>query len=88
MIKKGIELQIISPSLLLKECCANREFTVCSVCKSKSLFLCRMICKYRQATYEEFEKFKIGGAKTDKEHLTKIDHSSLCETETYKGELK
>ena len=64
MIKKGIELQIISPSLLMKErfCRAIGMpcFSVCSVCKSKSLFLCHMICKYRQATYAEFEDFKKG----------------------------
>lgn len=62
MIKKGIELQIISPSLLMKESFANRCFSVCSVCKSGSLFLCHMICKYRQATYEELHQFKKGGA--------------------------
>ena len=62
MIKKGIELQMISPSLLLKESFIGGDFSVCSVCKSKSLFLCHMICKFRQATYEEFEEFKKGGA--------------------------
>lgn len=63
MIKKGIELQIISPSLLLKErfCqIIGKPFSVCSVCKSRSLFLCHMICKYRQATFDEFEEFKKG----------------------------
>lgn len=61
MIKKGIELQIISPSLLLKESFYNKDFSVCSVCKSNSLFLCHAICKFRQATYEEFCNFKKRG---------------------------
>ena len=66
MIKKGIELQIISPSLLFKEHfrqIIGKPFSVCSVCKSRSLFLCHMICKYRQATYVEFDDFKKGGVK-------------------------
>ena len=61
MIKKGIELQIISPSLLFHKRFISGGFAVCDVCKSRSLFLCHMICKYRQATYEEFEKLKLGG---------------------------
>ena len=60
MIKKGIELQIISPSLLLKESFSSPVFSVCSVCKSRSLFLCYMICKFRKATYDEFCEFKKG----------------------------
>lgn len=62
MIKKGIELQIISPSLLLKESFLNKDFSVCSVCKSRSLFLCHMICKFRQTTFGELIEFKKGGA--------------------------
>ena len=66
MIKKGIDLPIISPSLFFKERLSierltNENFSVCSVCKSKSLFLCHLICKYRHATYEEFEKSMKGG---------------------------
>lgn len=63
MIKNGIELQIISPSLLYREGFVNKGFSVCSVCKSRSLVLCHMMCKYRQATYNEFCEFKKGGAK-------------------------
>ncbi len=64
MIKKGIELQIISPSASLAKrfsSFTSPVFSVCSVCKSRSLFLCHMICKYRQATFDEFEEFKKGG---------------------------
>lgn len=64
MIKKGIELQTVSPSLLFKVHINNAfqeafsppgdVIKMCEVCKSKRPFLCRMICKYRSATYEEF----------------------------------
>ena len=69
MIKKGIELQTVSPSLLFKVHIKNAfqeafsppgaVIKMCDVCKSKSLFLCRMICKYRSATYEEFFNYKV-----------------------------
>lgn len=62
MIKKGIELQMISPSLLLKQSFMYKDFSVCSVCKTNSLFLCYKICKYRKATYAELHNFKKGGA--------------------------
>lgn len=61
MIKKGIELQIISPSLLLKEVFMHRDFSVCCVCKSRSLFLCHLICKFRQATHDELCEYEKGG---------------------------
>lgn len=61
MIKKGIELQIISPSLVVYKRMQNKNFSVCSVCKSKSLFLCHIICKFRQSTFDEFQEFKKGG---------------------------
>ena len=71
MIKKGIECQIISPSLLLKVSVAMgiesavtglplREFKVCEVCKSKSLWLCHLVCKYRKANYTELCEIKKG----------------------------
>lgn len=54
MIKKGIELQIISPSLLFMRSFSSPVFSECSVCRSRSLFLCHMMCKFRKATYDEF----------------------------------
>ena len=63
MIKRGIELQMISPSLLVKEMFSNKEFSVCGVCKSKSLFLCHLVCKYRRATFGEFCQIKKDGIK-------------------------
>ena len=69
MIKKGIELQTISPSLFFKVHNNNafqeafsppgNVIKMCDVCKSKSLFLCHLICKYRSATYEEFFNDKV-----------------------------
>lgn len=61
MIKKGIELQIISPSLVVYKRLQNENFSVCSVCKSKSLFFCHIICKFRRSTFDEFHEFKKGG---------------------------
>lgn len=67
MIKKGIELQIISPSQLISVGFGRAfshlppgEFKVCKVCRSGSLWLCHLICKYRSATYNEFCEDKKG----------------------------
>ena len=66
LIKKGIELQMISPSALFTKQInkaiweaqtgkKQKDFSMCSVCRNSrnGRWLCRLICKYRSATYAE-----------------------------------
>ena len=56
MIKKGLDLITLSPSKLFRSLMAyDVDFNCCQAC-TYNRFICKMLCKYRHATYQEFEE--------------------------------